>query len=339
LNRQPSGGAAPCHALVDRTGSNLLVANYTGGTVAVFPISTEGRLGPATALIQHAGRAPHPHCVTLDATNRVAWVCDLGLDRVFAYRFDAAAGTLAPHTPPWTSLASGSGPRHMVFDPQYRRAYVLCELNSTIVGLDHDAVAGTLKEFQTLSSLPPGWKGQNSGAEIAVHPSGRFLYASNRGCNTVAVFALDSGTGRLTPVQQQSVGLVPRHFAIDPTGAFCLVANQDSDDVRLYQINPQTGELSPTGRSVKVSRPVCVLPILTRPPQPVVTAQHIAADSLELRVDNAVGQVAYRLEQSVEPRAGGGWTPVVTGVPGQTRFTLSCNGAFGFLRAAVAPGY
>ena len=255
LNQQPTGGASPCHVVVDSAGRNALVANYGGGSITVFPIQADGRLGTATAHIQHPGSSPHAHCIALDLENRFALVCDLGLDRIFSYQFNSLTGALATNSIPWTSVATGAGPRHLAFDPQHRRVYVICELNSTIIGFNYDSQVGALSALQTISSLPTGWNGHNTTAEIAVHPSGRFLYGSNRGCNTVAVFALDGVTGKLTPIQQQSVGQTPRHFAIDPTGAFCLVADQDSNDVRIYAISSETGELTPTGQTLTLAMP------------------------------------------------------------------------------------
>jgi 6-phosphogluconolactonase len=227
---------------VDRSGRNVIVANYNGGSVTVFPIQTDGRLGTATSHIQHPGTSPHAHCVTIDAANHFAFVCDKGLDQVRSYVFDPVAGTLITNTTLITFVAAGSGPRHMVFDPQYQRAYVICETASTIIGFNYDATNGVLTAFQTVSTLPPPGFSGNTGAEVAVHPSGRFLYGSNRGRNTIVVYTIDQADGTLAPVQQQATGATPRNFAIDPTGAFCLVAGQSSNDLRLYTIDPQSGE-------------------------------------------------------------------------------------------------
>jgi 6-phosphogluconolactonase len=339
LNQQPSNGGAPCHVVVDSAGSNVLVANYTGGSVTVFPIQANGSLGTTTSHIQHAGSGPHAHCISLDASNQFALVCDLGLDRVFSYRFNSALGILTANTVPWTTVQGGAGPRHLAFDPAFRRAYVICELNSTIIGFNYDATNGTLSPFQTNSSLPSGWSGQNSAAEIAVHPSGRFLYGSNRGYNSVAVFAIDSLTGGLTPVQQQSVGQTPRHFAIDPSGGYCLVVCQDANRIEVYTIDPGNGRLTPTAQTLKVSLPVCVLPLLTQPPQPVLQFQCVPANTLELDVGNGLASLTYRIYRTASLGPAVNWILAATGQRGQTNFTLTNASSAAFFRASVLTNY
>jgi 6-phosphogluconolactonase len=339
LNQQSSNGASPCHVVVDSTGSNVLVANYTGGSVTVFPILANGSLGTATSHIQHAGSSPHAHCISLDASNQFALVCDLGLDRVLSYRFNSALGTLTTNTVPWTTVTTGAGPRHLAFDPSYRRAYVICELNSTIIGFNYDATNGILSPFQTNSSLPGGWSGQNAAAEIAVHPSGRFLYGSNRGYNSVAVFAIDSLTGRLTPVQQQSVGQTPRHFAIDPSGGYCLVACQDANSIEVYTIDPENGRLTATAQTLRVSLPVCVLPLLTQPPQPVLKFQSAPANTLELDVGNGLASLTYRIYRAASLGSAVNWTLAATGQRGQTNFTFTNASSATFFRASVLTNY
>jgi len=267
LNQQPSQGGGPCYVVVDRRGKNVLVANYGGGSVAVLPIQEGGRLGPSTAAIQHMGSSanpqrqegPHAHSINLDRNNRFAFAADLGLDKILVYRFDTTKGTLVPNDPPAASVAPGSGPRHFAFHPNGRSAYVINEMNSTVTAFRYDPKAGVLKEVQTLSSLPAGFKGNNSTAEIQVHPSGKFLYGSNRGHHSIAIFAIDPETGRLTPVGHQSTeGKTPRNFGIDPTGTYLLAANQDSDRIVVFRIDPQTGQLTSTGHGVDVPMPVCV---------------------------------------------------------------------------------
>jgi 6-phosphogluconolactonase len=339
LNQQSSGGAAPCHLVVDRAGKNVLVANYTGGSITVLPVQSDGSLGVATAHIQHAGSKPHAHCITLDGNEDFALVCDLGLDRIFSYRFNSVQGTLTSRTNAWVSVPSGAGPRHLTFEPQGHRAYAICELNSTIIGFNYDPANGVLNAFQTISSLPPDWSGKSSAAEIAIHPSGRFLYGSNRGCNSVAVFALDAATGIMTAIQQQAVGQTPRHFAIDSAGAFCLVANQDSNEVRTYAIDPGTGRLSPTGAILKISKPVCVLPLLTRPPQPVLTLQNNRAKGLQIGIENALSLLTYQLAQAQSLQSETEWTLVATGSRGQTNFILPGQSPQGFLRASVITNF
>ena len=335
LNQQSSGGAAPCHLVVDDSGKNVLVANYTGGSVTVFPIVADGRLGVATAHIQHPGSGPHAHCIALDAGNQFALVCDLGLDRIFSYRFSSTQGTLTTNSIPWTSVATGSGPRHLVFDPSFARAYVICELNSTIIAFHYDPEQGVLSAFQTVTTLPMGWNGVNAAAEIAVHPSGRFLYESNRSYNSIAVFSMDAGTGELTLVQQQLVGQTPRQFAIDPTGAFCVVANQDSDSILVYSIDPQNGKLTSTGQTVRVSKPVCLLPILTQPPQPVLTLQPTPVNTLSIEFSNSVTSLAYQLDHASSLQGNAGWSVLAIGARGQTSFTVTNALPSEFFRASA----
>jgi 6-phosphogluconolactonase len=266
LNRQPSGGIHPCHLVVDRRGKNVLGANYSGGNAAVLPVEEDGRLGERTALVQHTGKGadpsrqagPHAHSINLDAANRFAVVADLGLDQVFVYRFDPDKGHLAKNDPPSLKLDLKSGPRHFAFHPNGRHAYVINELASTVTAMKYDAERGTLEKVQTVSTLPERRKG-NSTAEVQVHPSGKFLYGSNRGHNSIAVFAVDAETGQLTPAGHQGSGIkVPRNFGIDPTGTFLLVANQDGDSILVFRIDPKTGALEATGEKVDVPKPVCV---------------------------------------------------------------------------------
>ena len=305
----------------------------------VFPIHADGRLGAATSHIQHAGTSPHAHCVALDGNNRFALVCDLGLDKIMCYRFDSELGTLTANTTPWTSVAAESGPRHLTFDPQYRRAYVICEKSATIIGFNYDSTNGTLTAFQTISTLPTGYSGQKSAAEIAFHPSGAFLYGSNRGCNSIAVFNVDPQTGALTQVQQQTTGQTPRSFAIDPSGAFCLVADQDSDDIRLYTVNSQTGFLSATVQKLTVSKPVCVLPFITQPSQPVLNAQPTATNTLSIDIGNSLSVLTYELYQAPALEPGITWNLLASGIQGQTNFVVTNSAPQGFIRANVATNY
>ncbi len=339
LNQQSSNGGAPCHVVVDNAGSYVLVANYSGGSVTVFPIQANGFLGAATSHIQHPGVSPHAHCIRLDASNQFALVCDLGLDRVFSYRFNSTLGTLTTNSVPWTTVQTGAGPRHLALDPSYRRAYVICELNSTIISFNYDATNGTLSPFQTNSSLPGGWSGQNAAAEIAVHPSGRFLYGSNRGYNSVAVFAIDSLTGGLTPVQQLPVGQTPRHFAIDPSGGYCLVACQDANRIEVYTIALANGRLTATSQALNVSLPVCVLPLLTQPPQPVLQFQRAPTNTLELDVGNSLASLTYRIYRAALPGPAVNWTLATTGQPGQTNFTFTNASSAEFFRVSVLTNY
>jgi len=267
LNQRPSGGAWPCHITLDRQGSYLLGANYGGGSVFVLPIGKDGRLGERTAFIQHTGRgvhpkrqtAPHAHSINLDAANRFAFAADLGLDKILVYRFDAAKGTLAPHEPPFVATAPGAGPRHFAMHPCGKWAYAINELNSTVTAYAYDAARGVLKPVQTVSTLPKGFDGANACAEVLLHPSGKFLYGSNRGHESIAIFAVDAATGKLRGLGQEPTrGKHPRNFRIDPTGAYLLAANRDTSNVVVFRIDGETGALKATGHSVKVPGPACV---------------------------------------------------------------------------------
>jgi 6-phosphogluconolactonase len=248
----------------------------------VLPVANNGRLGAASDVVQHAGRSvnperqqgPHAHCVTIDRANRHVFVCDLGLDKVLAYRFDAQRGTLTPHDPPFAQLTPGAGPRHMVFRPDGRFAYVVNELTSTVTAFRYDAEAGVLDDIQTISTLPARFDGANSGAEIDVHPSGRWLYVSNRGHNSVALFTIDVGRGTLTWVDAQNTrGAKPRHFGIDPSAGYLAVANQDSDTILLARIDAGSGRLTPAPTLANAPSPVCVKFL----PPAVVQVPHVVA--------------------------------------------------------------
>jgi 6-phosphogluconolactonase len=268
LNQQSSRGGSPCHLALDAKGRYVLVANYGGGSVAVLPVQPGGRLEAATTFVQHEGRGadpgrqkgPHAHWVDLDQANRFALVADLGLDEVLVYRFDPAKGGLTPHQPPTARLAPGAGPRHGAFHPDGRHFYVINELSSTLTAFSYDPRAGTLSELQTLSTLPAGFSGKSFTAEVAVRPDGKFVYGSNRGHDSIAIFAVDARTGKLTPAGHQStLGKTPRNFAIDPTGTYLLAANQDSDSIAVFRIDKASGGLTAVGAPVSVPRPVCVL--------------------------------------------------------------------------------
>jgi 6-phosphogluconolactonase len=267
LNQRPSMGSGPCHIVSDREHRHVLVSNYGSGSVAVLPVRADGTLGEASAVVQHEGRSvhpdrqkgPHAHCVTLDRANRFAFVCDLGLDKILGYRFDAAHGTLTPNVPPFTSVKPGAGPRHMVFRPDGRFAYVVNELSSTVSVFAYDATAGALKDVQTVSTLPEHFDGANSAAEIDVHPSGQWVYASNRGHNSVVLFTVDPRKGTLTYVEEQGTGgSKPRHFGIEPSARHLAIGNQDSDTVLVCRIDAGNGRLKPSGVFASVPAPACV---------------------------------------------------------------------------------
>ncbi len=267
LNRQPSGGGSPCHLVVDATGQNVLVANYGGGSVAVLPVGKDGRLGEATAFVQHEGSSvnsrrqsgPHAHSINVDPTGRFAVAADLGLDKVLVYRLDAARGALTPNEPAAASVKPGGWPRHFAFHPGGRYAYVINEMVSTVTAFSFDPVRGVLDSLQTISTLPAGVNAKNSTAEVQVAPSGRFLYGSNRGHHSIVVFAIDADAGTLTHVENEPTqGETPRNFGIDPTGSYLLAANQSSDTVVVFRIDSATGQLEPTGHVAQVPTPVCV---------------------------------------------------------------------------------
>lgn len=266
INQQSSVGAGPCHIVCDKEGKNVLVANYSGGSAAVLPVAADGKLGEATGFVQHKGssvdkgrqEAPHAHSINLDAANKFAVVADLGLDKVLVYKFDAATGKLEPNTPAAIDLAPGNGPRHFAFHPNGKFAYVNNEMTSTLTTLTWDAAAGKFGKLNTLSTLPAPHKG-NSTAETVVHPNGKFVYTSNRGHNSIAVFAVDESTGEIKAIGHQGAGVkTPRNFNIDPSGKWMIIANQDGDSLIVYAIDPATGKLTPTEGKVEVGAPVCV---------------------------------------------------------------------------------
>ncbi|HOA74193.1 MAG TPA: lactonase family protein [Phycisphaerae bacterium] len=267
LNRQPSGGRGPCHLCVDPSGRHVLVANYSSGSAAVLPIASDGSLAEPRSVVQHEGsgpdpkrqQGPHAHSVHLDAAGRFAFVADLGLDRIFIYRFDASKGTLGPHDPPSAHVAPAAGPRHLAFHPSGRYVYVNNEMGCTVTAFKYDAERGTLSELQVIGTLPEDWREPNTTAEILVHPSGKFLYCSNRGHDSIAIFTIDPTTGRLTAAGHQSTsGATPRNFGIDPAGQWLIAANQKSDTLQVFRIASESGRLEPAGSPVPVPTPVCV---------------------------------------------------------------------------------
>lgn len=272
LNQLSALGEDPCYLSFDRTGKYIFVANYTSGNVVVFPIEADGKLGAATANVHDQGtlgpnkerqEGPHAHWIEASAGNRYAYVSDLGLDRVLIYKFDGNSGKLVnpdPNQPEAFSatLPPGSGPRHVAFSRNGNFMYVLSELQSTVTVFENDA-REKYRDLQTISALPKDFSGRNDGAEIAIHPSGKFLYSSNRGRESIALFRIDPGTRKLTAAGDFSVeGKEPRHFAIDPSGNFLLAEDQLSDKIVSFRIDQKTGALTPTGDSVEVPSPVCI---------------------------------------------------------------------------------
>lgn len=268
LNRVSSRGAGPCHLDIDKTGKWLFVANYGGGSVAAFPVRTDGTLGDASAFFQHAGSSvhpqrqtgPHAHMAALSPDNRILLVPDLGLDQVLAYRLDAAKGGLTPSDPPFVKTAAGGGPRHLAFRPDGKFVYVLNEMQSTVTAFSYNASLGEMKELQTLSTLPEGHTARNSTAEIVVHPKAKVVYVSNRGHDSIAIFKIDSKKGTLTAADRvPTQGKTPRNFAIDPSGAYLLAANQETGNVVVFRIDPKTGGLTPTGSVLEIPFPVSLV--------------------------------------------------------------------------------
>jgi 6-phosphogluconolactonase len=267
LNQVASRGADPCYITVDKTGKYVLVANYSGGSVAVFPVLEDGRLGEASAFVQHAGHgkdaqrqeAPHAHSVDLSPDNRFAIVDDLGLDETLVYKLDGAKGSLTPNEPPFAKADPGAGPRHFALRPDGKFAYVVNEMGSSVSAFAFDGTAGVLRPVQTVSTIPKGFTAHNDDAEIAVHTSGKFLYASNRGHDSLAVFAIDANKGTLTLVEDvPTKGQTPRSFEIDPAGKLLFAENEKSDNIVIFHIDPKTGRLTATGKVLEVVEPVCV---------------------------------------------------------------------------------
>lgn len=265
LNQVSARGAGTCHANVDPTGKILLAANFGGGSVAVFPLNADGSLKPTSAFVQDTGSgpnprqaAPHAHSFNFSPDGRLAVEAEFGTDKLMLYRVDLATDTLAAAEPPFVAMAPGSAPRHFAFHPRGAFAYAVNEIDSTVTALAYDAARGSLKILQTLSTLPADFKAANTAAEVVVHPSGKFLYASNRGHHSIAVFAIDND-GRLTSVAHvSSGGRTPRGFSVDPSGRWLIAANQDTHNLAVFAIDARTGVPAPTSASGAVHTPVCV---------------------------------------------------------------------------------
>lgn len=287
VNRQRTEGQGPCHATIDRAGRFLLATSYHAGTIVVFPVQPDGGLAPASDLVRHRGAsvhptrqaAPHPHSVNFDLAERFALVCDLGLDRVFVYRFDHDRGKLIPNDPPWTTSRPGAGPRHLAFHPTGRYVFVINEIDSTLSSYRYDPERGALSPLETVPTIPadfagpafspdvqvgaaasdPPVVGTNFAADVHLAPSGHVVYGSNRGHDSIVVFAFSEGTERLTYVAHQPTrGRTPRNFTIDATGRLLLAANQGSDSLVAFRIDPLTGRLTPTGEVASTPTPTCV---------------------------------------------------------------------------------
>src|SRR5712672_596289 len=276
LNQAATRGAGPCHISLDKSGKFALVANYDGGSVATFPVHPDGTLGEAADFVEHRGSsadkerqaAPHAHWIGTAPDNRFALAADLGLDEILIYRFSATKGTLAPNDPAFAKLNPGSGPRHLAFHPNGKFVYLLTEMEDSVTAFAYKASNGSLSPLQTVSALTTlrkDYKGPKEAAEIAVHPSGKFLYASNRaGIDTISAFSINpKGTLQLKN-EYPTMGKTPRNFAIDPTGKFLLAANQESNNIVTFRIDAITGALSPTGDVVEAPAPVCIVFVAVR---------------------------------------------------------------------------
>jgi 6-phosphogluconolactonase len=268
LSRQATIGGEPCHLCTDPSGRFLMVANHEHGSVAVFPIEANGCLQPACDLRQHEGSGPgpsqagpHAHFTAFDPTGRYLLVNDKGIDKLMVYQFDSVTGKLRPHNPPFARLHAGAAPRHLAFHPNGRYAYVNGEAGMTVTAFAYDADRGAFEEIEHLSTLPVGaTEARLSTAQVLVHPSGQFLYVSNRGHDSIAIFAIDSSSGRLSVVGPEPTrGRTPRNFAIDASGTHLYAANQGSDSIVQFRIDAQTGRLEPTGEVTEVGAPVCIL--------------------------------------------------------------------------------
>jgi 6-phosphogluconolactonase len=267
LNTRPSGGSGPCHVNTDHAGKNVLVANYGSGSASVIPVKSDGSLAEPTGFVQHEGasinpqrqKGPHAHSVNVSPDDRFAFVADLGLDKVMIYKLDVEKGTITANDPEFAKVKPGSGPRHFTFGADGKFAYVINEMGGTITAFAYEPASGALTEIQTITTLPDGFAGSNSCAEVRVHPSGRFLYGSNRGHDSLAVYSIDPAKGTLTFVEHEITDIkTPRNFNIDPTGKFCLVANQGADSIVVFKIDQKTGALEPTGHQISIEKPVCI---------------------------------------------------------------------------------
>jgi 6-phosphogluconolactonase len=268
LNKQPSLGDAPCHISITENEKFVLVANYLGGNVSVYPIEMGGKLGASVDLAQHTGFGPnkarqeaaHAHSINLDNKNRFAIAADLGIDKVMIYQFDDKTGKLTPNSAqPFFQTSAGAGPRHFTFHQNGKFAFVINELTSSITLFAYDEKNGTLNELQTISTLPKDFKGANTCADIHISPNGKFLYGTNRGHDSLAVYQIDEQTGKLNFVEHTSTGgKTPRNFTISPNGKFLLAANQNSDSIIVFKIDEKTGKLKQTKNRANVSMPVCL---------------------------------------------------------------------------------
>jgi 6-phosphogluconolactonase len=267
LDQVPTRGAGPCHVSVDKSGAYVLVANYDGGSIASFAVHEDGSLGTASGFVQHSGsgpnqerqEGPHAHWIGTSPDNRFALAVDLGLDQVIVYGFDSSKGIFTPMLSGFAKVKPGAGPRHLAFHPNGKFAYVLSEMDSSVTVFSYQAKKGAFSSLETISALPKDYAGRKEAAEIAVDPSGKFLYTSNRGHDSIAIFEINPAKGTLKSLGRVlSGGQTPRHFAIDPTGTYLLAENQESNTIVVFHIDPTTGNLTPTGQTIEVPSPVCI---------------------------------------------------------------------------------
>ena len=268
INQQRTNGAGPCHLAVDATGRAVIVSNYNSGGVSVLPLSDDGALGEVSDFIQHEGSSvnpqrqqePHPHSVNIEPANRFVFVPDLGMDKIMIYELDAEMGKLTPHhAQPWARTKSGAGPRHLAFHPNGKLVFVVNELDSTVTSFLLDGDKGTLHMVDTWSALPTGYDGKSWCADIHIHPNGQYLFASNRGHDSITVFSIDEGRGHLKSLGQTLTGgKYPRNFALDPSGQYLVAANQNSDDIFVFEVDARHGKLTPIGNKVEAPTPVCI---------------------------------------------------------------------------------
>ena len=268
LNEQPAGGDGTCHVWVDATGKNVLAANYGGGSIAGFRTNPDGSLGERSAFVQFEGTGPdkarqekpHGHAIYTDAKNQFVYACDLGTDNVWTFHFDASKGTLKPAEPASAKVSPGAGPRHLAIHPNGRFAYANNEMGLSVTAFTRDAASGALTPVQTLPTLPEGTETKGvSTAEIFCHPTGKWLYASNRGHNSIAVYSI-AADGKLTWIETAPAGVkVPRGFGIDPTGKWLVAAGQEDDRIAVLKIDPASGKLTPTDSTAAVGAPVCII--------------------------------------------------------------------------------
>lgn len=267
INQVIADGRGPSHVSVAGSGRHVLNANYGGGYVEAHTLADDGRIGDRTAFVQLSGSSVHPerqtrayaHWFGVDPTNRFALIADLGTDRIMVFRFDATRGALTPNDPPFFKMRPGSGPRHLAWHPNGRWIYAVQELSNELTAFAWEDATGVLTEMQTLSTLPANFKGTNTAAEIAVHPNGRFVYVSNRGHDSIAIFAIEPQSGRLSPVEHvHSRGKTPRYFAFDASFRWLVVNNLDSENTVVFRVDANTGTLTPCGEPTQIVKPTSV---------------------------------------------------------------------------------